>query len=109
MVKKKKKNRVGGGTVPKNAHPHSASTDGVSIAIHYHHEEAPALLSSDELEQEWLKKVKVVIGEKWLVEGGGQVGKISSSSQKERRKECCACECLFVQACIHMLHKTHCV
>jgi len=53
-VKKGKKNRVGGGTVPKNAHPHSASTDGVSLAIHYHHEEAPALLSRDELEQEWL-------------------------------------------------------
>jgi hypothetical protein len=54
VVKKGKKNRVGGGTVPKNAHPHSASTDGVSLAIHYHHEEAPALLSRDELEQEWL-------------------------------------------------------
>jgi hypothetical protein len=66
-------------------HPHSASTDGVSIAIHYHHEEAPALLSRDELEQEWLKKVKEVIEEKWLVEGGGQVGIISSTKRSEGR------------------------
>ena len=82
-VKKGKKNRVGGGTVPKNAHPHSASTDGVSLAIHYHHEEAPALLSRDELEQEWLKKVKEVKAEKWLVEGEGQGGKMSSSFEGE--------------------------
>ena len=82
MVKNGKKNRVGGRTVPKNAHPHSASTDGVSLAIHYHHEEAPALLSRNELEQEWLKKVEEVKGEKWLVEGEGQGGKISSNPEK---------------------------
>ena len=41
------------------------------------------MLSRDELEQEWLKKVKEVKAEKWLVEGEGQGGKMSSSFEGE--------------------------
>ena len=56
-----------------------------SLVVQENLQEKRTLLSRDELEQEWLKKVKEVKGEKWLVEGAGQGGKSAAALRGKGR------------------------